>query len=62
VLSEVVDAWLCGGGLDELDDTVSRIERVTTADVLDYVQTYLDWSRRVEGIVRGRLPASERTM
>ncbi len=54
VLSELVDAWLCGDGLEELDATVDRIQRVTSDDVLRFARTYLDWSRRVEGIVRGR--------
>ncbi len=53
VLGDLVDAWLFGEGLHELQEVESSIAAVTDADVLEVAQRYFDPSRVVEGIVRG---------
>jgi zinc protease len=53
VLSEMLDAWMFGSGLEELGDFESRVAAVTAADILSLARDYFDPSRRVEGIVRG---------
>jgi zinc protease len=53
VLSEVIDAWVFGEGLEELDTYEHRIRAVTTADVQRVARAYFDPSRVAEGIVRG---------
>ncbi len=53
VLGEVVDAWLFGEGLHQLQEFEARVAAVSTADVLDVAQRYFDPSRVVEGVVRG---------
>jgi len=53
VLAELVDAWLYGTGLDELDTFAERLRRVTPGAIRDLARTHFDPSRRVEGIVRG---------
>jgi len=54
MLAEMLDAWLVGGGLGEIDSYASRLRAVTTADVARVAAQYFDPSRVVEGIVRGR--------
>ena len=54
VLAELLDAWLFGEGLEELELFESRIAAVTAADIQGYAVSALDPSRRVEGIVRGK--------
>lgn len=53
VLAEIVDAWLYGSGLSELDETEERIHAVSADDIQRLARTYFDELRRVEGIVRG---------
>ncbi len=53
VLGEMVDAWLFGSGLGELDAVEDRVRAVTAEDILAVAREYFDESRRVEGIVRG---------
>jgi len=53
VLSDVVDAWLFGASLSELDEFDARIASVTAADVRRLALEYFDPARVVEGIVRG---------
>jgi zinc protease len=53
VLGEIVDAWLLGEGLSELDEYERRIRAVTAADVRALANAAFDEQRRVEGIVRG---------
>lgn len=57
VLGEIVDAWLLGEGLHELDDYEHRIRAVTAADIRSLAHDAFDESRRVEGIVRGSMGA-----
>jgi zinc protease len=54
VLAELVDAWLFGEGLEELDLYESRIKAVTARDIQEYAVGAFDPERRVEGIVRGK--------
>jgi zinc protease len=53
VLSDLVDAWLMGTGLEELDEFEDRVRRVTPRAMRELAQRYFDESRLVEGIVRG---------
>ena len=54
VLAELVDAWLYGTGLEELDHYAVRLKAVTPQSMQQVARTYFDAERRVEGIVRGR--------
>jgi len=53
VLAELLDAWLFGEGLEELDLFEARISAVTASDIQAFAANALDPERRVEGIVRG---------
>ena len=53
VLAELLDAWLFGEGLEELDLFESRIAAVTADDIQRFAVSALVPERRVEGIVRG---------
>ena len=55
VLGEILEAWLEGGGLAELEDPVGPYLAVTARDVAAVMQQYLDPDERVEGVVRGRM-------
>jgi zinc protease len=50
---EILEAWLIGGGLGDLEDPASAYRSVSADDVLRVVQENLDPARRAEGIVRG---------
>ena len=54
VLGEMLDAWLFGEGLSELDEFEARVSAVTARDIQEYAQRAFDPERRVEGIVRGK--------
>jgi zinc protease len=54
VLGEMIDAWLFGEGLEELDLFESRILAVTADDIQRFAMSSFDLERRVEGIVRGK--------
>ena len=54
VLSDVVDAWLHGSGLDELGEYESRIRALTARELQDVAERYFVPERRAEGVVRGR--------
>jgi zinc protease len=53
VLSDIVDAWLFGNGLHELNEFRSRVQAVSAEQILQLAQRYFDPERRVEGIIRG---------
>ena len=53
VLTDLVDAWLYGSGLHELDEHDARLRAVTTAQIRDAARRYFVEERRVEGVVRG---------
>jgi hypothetical protein len=50
----MLDAWLFGEGLAELDEFEARVRGVTARDIQEYAQVAFDPERRVEGIVRGK--------
>jgi zinc protease len=54
VMGEILDAWLEGTGLEELEDPAAPYRRVTARQVGDLAARYLDPDRRAEGVVRGR--------
>jgi zinc protease len=54
MLAEMLDAWLMGGGLGDLDTYETHLRAVTTADVARVAAHYFDPAHVVEGIVRGR--------
>jgi len=53
-LAEVLDAWMFGGGLSELEEYEASIESVTAGDILALAREFFDPARRVEGVVRGK--------
>lgn len=53
VLADVVDAWLLGTGLEELDEFEERVSGVTAGAMRELAERYFDEERVVEGIVRG---------
>jgi len=53
VLAELVDAWLYGSGLHELEEHDARIRAVTQSHIRDAARRYFVEERRVEGVVRG---------
>ncbi|MGI9089540.1 MAG: M16 family metallopeptidase [Gemmatimonadaceae bacterium] len=57
VLGDIVDAWLFGNGLHELEQFHFRVQAVTAQDILQLARDYFDPERVVEGVVRGT-PAS----
>ena len=54
VLSDMVDAWLYGHGLEELGEYEARVSAATPAMLQRIAQQYFHPDRRVEGIVRGK--------
>ncbi|HEX6105683.1 MAG TPA: pitrilysin family protein [Gemmatimonadales bacterium] len=61
VAGEILEAWISGTGLQELEDPAGRYRAVTAEDVRRIARSYLVPSRRAEGVVRGtgasRVPA-----
>ena len=51
--AEILEAWLIGNGLGDLDDLGAAYRRVTAADVRRVADRYLQVDRKVEGVVRG---------
>lgn len=51
--SEIVDAWLMGSGLEELEDPAAPYRRVTAEEVWRVARESLRPERRAEGVVRG---------
>jgi zinc protease len=56
VMGEILEAWLEGTGLAELEDPAGPYLAVTADRVTAIAERYLDPSRRAEGIVRGKTP------
>jgi predicted Zn-dependent peptidase len=50
----MLDAWLFGSGLEELEEYEARIASVTAESILSWARKALDPERRVEGVVRGK--------
>ena len=53
LLSEIVDAWMLGQGLAELEDPGAPYRRVTAEAVWAVARESLQAERRAEGVVRG---------
>jgi zinc protease len=53
VAGEILEAWLIGDGLIELEDPAAPYRAVTAAEVQELAAQRLDPRRRAEGIVRG---------
>ena len=53
VLADLIDAWLVGTGLEELDEFDERVTGVTAREMRELAERYFDEERVVEGIVRG---------
>ena len=54
LLADMLDAWLLGTGLAELEDYNDNIRNVTTRAIQGIAERYFNPERRVEGIVRGK--------
>jgi zinc protease len=52
VVGEIVDAWIAGNGLEELEDPAARFRGVTAEQVRDAAARHLT-AERAEGVVRG---------
>ncbi|HEX6808120.1 MAG TPA: pitrilysin family protein [Gemmatimonadaceae bacterium] len=53
VLGDVLDAWMFGRSLAELEEYEARVRAVTAPEMQRLAQRYLDESRRVEAVVAG---------
>ena len=53
VLGDIVDAWVLGRGLAELDEHDARVRAVTRRAMRELARKYFDESRSVEAVVRG---------
>jgi zinc protease len=53
LLGEMLDAWMFGAGLSDIDRYVGRVRAVTASEMRDVAEQYFNLGRRVEGIVRG---------
>jgi zinc protease len=53
VLGDMVDAWLFGRSLAELEEFDARVRAVTPEAIRALAERYFDERRRVEGVVRG---------
>jgi zinc protease len=53
VAGEILEAWLIGHGLEDLEDPAAAFRAVTADDVLRVAEANLDPDRRTEGVVRG---------
>ncbi|HEU5049331.1 MAG TPA: pitrilysin family protein [Gemmatimonadales bacterium] len=56
LLSEILEAWMIGEGIAELEDPGTAFRAVTAQAVQAVAAESLDPARRVEGIVRGASP------
>ena len=50
---EILEAWLIGNGLDDLENPGAAFRAVTKEDVLRVAQRYLQPAVRAEGVIRG---------
>ena len=53
VAGEILEAWLAGSGLEELEDPAARYREVTADAVRRVAERYLVPAQRAEGVVRG---------
>jgi zinc protease len=61
VLGEMVDAWMMGSGLAELDQHDARVRAVTAADMRRVANSYFDEGRLVQAVIRGNAKAGSGT-
>ena len=54
VLGELLDAWMFGRGLEELEEHDARVRAVSASEMRDLARKYFDESRLVQAVVRGR--------
>jgi zinc protease len=50
---EILEAWLIGNGLEDLENPAEAYRRVSREDILRVAERYLQPSMRAEGVVRG---------
>jgi zinc protease len=55
VLSEIVDAYLYGTGLEEIEEADSRVRSVTAEEIMAFAGEHFRADRRAVGIVRGEV-------
>jgi len=53
ILGDMLDAWMFGSGLHELEEHDARILAVTREQILRAARDFFDPARRVEGVIRG---------
>jgi zinc protease len=53
LLGELIDAWLFGRGLDEIDEHDARIRRVSASDMQEVATRYFVESTLVQSVIRG---------
>jgi zinc protease len=53
VLGELLDAWMFGSGLAEMERFEEKVRAVTARQMRELAVRYFDPERRVEGIIRG---------
>ena len=53
VLGELLDAWMFGSGLAEMERFEENVRAVTAGQMRELAARYFDPERRVEGIIRG---------
>jgi zinc protease len=53
VLGELLDAWMFGSGLAEMERFEENVRAVTPGQMRELAARYFDPQRRVEGIIRG---------
>jgi zinc protease len=53
LLGEMIDAWLFGRGLSEIDEHDARIRRVTSSDMQQLASRYFVESALVQAVIRG---------
>lgn len=53
LLGEMIEAWLFGRGLGEIDEHDARIRNVTAREMLEVANLYFDESRLVQAVIRG---------
>jgi zinc protease len=60
VLGDIINAWLLGAGLSELDSYAAKIAAVSADDIQRLALDYFDTTRIVEGVVRGETASTAR--
>ena len=54
LLGELIDAWMFGRGLSEIDEHDERIRRVTASDMQEVANRYFAENALVQSVIRGR--------